>query len=120
MKTKALIGILALCLCATQLLAEDIQPQTARGSISSATGVVVTPSGKFTVAQIWLGGSTSPAANLSWAIYRQTCVDCDPEPIKTGVAADLPVTYGGRKGYSYSIVVTTYVAGSLYYRVVSE
>jgi hypothetical protein len=113
------ILVLALLLLATiPVWADDLQPQTARGSIGSATGVAITPSGKFSYAEIWLGKDAT--ANLTWVIWRQTCVDCDSEQIATGTNADLPVTYGGRSGYSYSIAVTTYVAGTLYYRVRSQ
>ena len=78
----------------------------------------VQPSGKFTRAEIWLGKDA--AANLTWVIRRQTCLDCDPEQVATGTNADLPVTYGGPAGYAYSITVTTYAAGTLYYRVRSQ
>lgn len=119
MKTLSRLALLLLVAALSlPALADDLQPQTARGSIGSATGVVVTPSGKFTSAEIWLGKDS--AANLTWSIRRQTCIDCDSEQIATGTQADLPVTYRGPAGQSYQIIVSVYAAGTLYYRVVSK
>lgn len=109
----ALIFALALAAGQVAFAADPYGKLTANGSADVTTSAGIHAAWNRIVLQ------GDAAASFTWTVYGRACADCTEIQYWTGNETNLPIDKTGRPGnYSWRIVVSSYSAGTLYYRVV--